>query len=201
MKCFALAFAVALSLSACGKHEAILPDASSPGGGNEIEREASGFSLIHPIASPVQNLTSNDGKIHISIKGSHFQSITPDPEDLPRGLTPEDITLLQYDANSDIMLYITQIGQAKTDAKTYFNKLKMALTQAQAEHNIQNLTIGISTDNRMNYRFAQTDKTGNTLQEYCIALHSSYVYDICANSRKAEPIKLAAVLKDIQLSK
>lgn len=184
---FLLTAAAALSLAACGqKTETSVP----------ADNAASTASAAP--ADAVQTLTSSDGKIHILIQGSQFKEVNKNEAALPANVNVDELTLLQRDDSRDITLYAVNLGAAKTDAATYFTNLKSALDSAEGLANVQ---VGAATANRMNYRFAQTDAEGNVLRENCIAIHETNLYNVCANSSTASQEELAAVLKDVNLTK
>lgn len=184
---FLLTAAAALSLAACGqKTETSVP----------ADNAASTASAAP--ADAVQTLDSSDGKIRILIQGSSFEDISKDTDALPANVNPDELTLLQRDNQHGITLYAVNLGAAKTDAASYFANLKSALGAAEGLEDAQS---GVATANRMNYRFAQTDAAGNVLRENCIAIHEANIYNVCANSSTASQEELAAVLKDVNLTK
>lgn len=174
----------------------LLLSACSPN--NETVSTASAASQTSNAAEPaIQTLESKDGKIRIMIENGNFNDVSTDNTLHPEGMAPNELTLLQHDATTAITLYAGDLGEAKTDAQTYFTKLKSALESAS---NIENLRVGIATDNRMNYRFTQQSSDG-LLTENCIAIHETHLYTVCAASLVASAEQLAGVLKDVHLIK
>lgn len=182
---------------------ALLLSACSP---SSSENQPSATSDIIP-ASPVedltlsktvQTLTSRDNKIKIIIQNGHFTDISNQRSQFPENVTPQELTLLQHDPQSNITLYTSALGAPQTDAKTYFLNLKEALQSAEG---LDHVRVGMATDNRMNYQFSQINAQGSKLTENCIAIHEAQLYNICASSTTASNTELAAVLTDVNLIK
>lgn len=185
---------VFLILSACGKVS------ETPVEADPMASEVSAASAAsYPEqANTVQTLNSKDGKIRIMIENGKFTDAMADKNLHPEGIAAEELTLLQHDSSSGITLYTANLGEAKTGAKAYFDHLKETLQSAK---DMENMRIGIATDNRMNYRFSQTNEDGSTLSENCIAIHETHIYTVCAGSSTASGEQLASVLKDVSLIK
>ncbi|HFC8542770.1 cytochrome C [Neisseria weaveri] len=187
LSAFALTAAAILSLSACGqKAETSVPSDNTAPSSAATETAA------------LQTLSSTDGKITINVQASRFEDRINDNAAHPEGIDRNELTLLQHDAQTGITLYAVNLGEAKSDAKTYFANLKNALKSAE---NLQDVQVGAATDNRMNYRFTQKHADGTTLPENCIAIHGSSLYNICASGQNVTQDQLAAVLKDVNLAK
>ncbi|KPN74381.1 MULTISPECIES: hypothetical protein [Neisseria] len=183
---FTLAVMASIGLAACSQQvETSVPASSTAASATSAEKQ-------------IQTLTGTDGKVSIVIQGSSFENVLQDKNALPEGITAEELTLLQRDSNSDITLYVVNLGAPKTDAKTYFANLKTALESTQGLTEVQ---AGAATDTRMNYRFAQNDNQGNLLRESCISIYENNLYNVCASSPTASAEALAAVLKEVNLVK
>lgn len=183
---FTLAAITSIGLAACSQQvETSVPASSATASAPAVEKQ-------------LQTLTGKDGKVSVVIQGSSFEDASQDPNALPEGITAEELTLLQRDNNSDITLYVVNLGTPKTDAKSYFSNLKAALESTQGLTEVQ---VGAATDTRMNYRFAQDDKQGNLLRESCISIYETNLYNVCASSPTASAESLAAVLKEVNLVK
>ncbi|MDO5070082.1 MAG: cytochrome C [Neisseria zoodegmatis] len=183
---FTLAAITSIGLAACSQQvETSVPASSATASAPAVEKQ-------------LQTLTGKDGKVSVVIQGSSFEDASQDPNALPEGITAEELTLLQRDNNSDITLYVVNLGTPKTDAKSYFSNLKTALESTQGLTEVQ---VGAATDTRMNYRFAQDDKQGNLLRESCISIYETNLYNVCASSPTASAESLAAVLKEVNLVK
>lgn len=157
-------------------------------------------SVMGSATEPTNNnqiLISHDNKITLNIADGHFTDIITQQSEHPEGIEANELTLLQYDKTRDITLYTTNLGNTKTDAKIYFDNLSTAL---KSEKNLKNVQIGIATDNRMNYRFSQNDAQGRLLNENCISIHESKLYNICASSHTASQETLSSVLQDFSIS-
>ncbi|PSJ80984.1 cytochrome C [Neisseria iguanae] len=189
---FLLPISVLLMLSACNKiSEAPAQTAAST-------PAASSASAPVEKENTIQELNSKDSKIRIMIQNAQFTDIIEDKNLHPEGISSDELTLLQRDNTSGITLYAANLGKAKTDAKAYFTHLKETLQSAKG---MDNMRVGIATDNRMNYRFSQATENGSTLSENCIAIHETNIYTVCASSTTAPTEQLAVVLKDISLIK
>lgn len=175
-------------LNACSPNETAAP--AAPAAASAVSEPAA--------ANSVQTLTSSDGKIRITLENGQFRDAMQDQSLHPQGLNAGELTLLRQDPNSGITLYAANLGEAKTDAKTYFGNLKETL---KAAGNMENLRIGIATDNRMNYRFTQAGSDGLKLSESCMAVHETNIYTVCAASPSASAEELDSVLKNINLVK
>lgn len=190
---FLLSLPVLLALGACSKVNETPAEAGATASEASADFAASAPSTP---AGTVQTLNSTDGKIRIVIENGRFADVIRDKSLHPDGMAADELTLLQHDASSDITLYAGNLGRAKTDARTYFAGLKEMLQSAK---DLDNMRVGIATDNRMNYQFSQATQEGGTLFENCIAIHEGNVYTVCASSTTASAARLAAVLKDVNL--
>ncbi|MFC3874473.1 cytochrome C [Neisseria musculi] len=181
---FALAAAALLGLCACGQKA----ETSVPADSAQVSAASD--------ADAVQTLTGSDGKISIVIQGSHFADASGG--DLPNGVDTGELTLLQRDESSGITIYVANLGTPKTDAATYFANLKAAL---HADKSLSQVQTGAATDTRMNYRFTQ-NSADTQLHENCIAIYeTAALYNVCALSNTAGREDLAAVLKEVNLTK
>lgn len=190
---FTFAIMASIGLAACSQQaETSVPADSS------AEAPSSSAAVSAPAADAVQTLTSSDGKISIVVQGSQFEDAIQDGAARPEGITAEELTMMQHDENSNISLYIVNLGTPRTDAKNYFNNLKNALKTAEGLSEVQ---TGVATENRMNYRFAQNDSQGNLLRENCISIYETNLYNVCASSNTASQDELAAILKEVNLVK
>ena len=181
--------AVLTALAACGETDAPHTQPAN------TSSAAVSDSASAPAENTVQTLISKDNKIKIVVANGRFSDVSPDADSLPESVSAEEMTLLQYDAMLGITLYADNLGPAQTDAKTYFANLKNKLQSADVLSDVQ---VGSATDNRMNYRFSQTTADG-TLNENCIAIHETNLYNVCANSNTASQEELASVLKEVSL--
>ena len=104
----------------------------------------------------------------------------------------EQITLLQYDADSNLTLTAVQYGKAEGDSKAVFGKIK---AQIEKEKSLANVKIGEAKDAQMAYSFERkTDE--DTTSESCIAHVSAekQVSSICASSTELSADDLAKFL-------
>ncbi|WP_416190007.1 cytochrome C [Neisseria sp. CCUG17229] len=192
---FLLSILVLLLLSACNK----VSETPAPAAASEPMASATSAASVPMVKeNTVQELNSKDSKIRIMIENTQFTDVIDDQNLHPEGISADELTLLQRDNTSGITLYTANLGKAKTDAKAYFTHLKETLQSAKG---MDNMRVGIATDNRMNYRFSQPTEDGNTLSENCIAIHETNIYTVCASSTTASTEQLAFVLKDVNLIK
>lgn len=143
----------------------------------------------------VQSFESSDGRIKIVVQSGTFADIRNQTDGFPDGLSEREITLLIRDEASNTTIYAANLGKAQTDAKTYFGNLKQSVESAAG---LQDVRVGMATDNRMNYRFVQRLPDGE-LTESCIAIHETDLFSVCANSRTASAEELSRLLADVNL--
>lgn len=172
------------------------PKAESSVADNASSPETAAASEASMPASGPQTLTSKDNAISLTVANAAFEDQVGNTDLLPEGIDAGNVTLLQHDSNSDITVYVANLGKTDKPAETYYADLKQALESAQG---LSDLKVGVATENRMDYRFRQDE---NGLQEHCTAIyHPSNLYDICAFSQTATPEQLAGILKDVKLLK
>lgn len=152
---------------------------------------ASEASASATAPAQMQTLSSKDGALEIRTKGS-FQDQSNNEALLPEGFTADEISLLQQDENSGIVVYAVNLGEPKQAAREYFAQLKQRL---EAEPFSQ-LSVGAATENRMDYAFTQD----NGISEHCVAIYTNKaLYNVCANSTQADAKQIADTLNDIKL--
>lgn len=188
--------AILALLAACGgqNETSVPPDASAVAAVRDAASEEANASETAQPSAPAgpQTLVSKDQAVSISVNGS-FTDQTGNAGLMPEKIDSAEVTLLQQDADADILLTVTDLGKPAKPAKDYYAGLKTALEGSGR----QNLKIGAATENRMDYSFS--DNGGN---ENCIAIyHPDNLYTVCATSQTADNGSLAEVLKDVKLLK
>lgn len=149
-----------------------------------------------PTSPAAQTLTTSDGKLSITTQGVFSDQSTKAQEWVSNGDTSK-IVLLQRDDSQDITLSVVNLGAPKSKANDYFKQLSEALKQNSA---LQNVQVGVATENRMNYQFSHS-QDGTTLNEHCLAVYEpENLYAICASSDTVQPAQLADTLKEIKLN-
>lgn len=143
-----------------------------------------------------QTLTSTDNKISIAVPQGQFSDQLDHAADWVDKQEIDTLTLLQRDDSNGITLSVNNFGKPKEKAEVYFQQLTDTL---KADTDLQNLKVGMATDNRMGYRFTHATD-GITLAEECIALYKeNNLSVICASSDAVDPQQLTDLLKNISV--
>jgi hypothetical protein len=181
-----------LGLSACTqKDTSVTMDASDTQAASSVASNVASATAV----TFTQTLTSKDGKLSIVVNGD-FADAMDSANDKVDQAQINSLTLLQYDASSNITLAVSNLGEIKIKANEYFKNLADSLKNNAA---ISNIKVGIATENRMNYRFSH-QQNGALLNESCVALiGSNNLYSVCASSDSASDAALAATLKTINV--
>lgn len=179
---FLAAVATACVLAACsGQQE------------TSVQLSASEAAASTP-AAQTQTLESRDGKLSIAVDNSRFEDRTAEAAQWLGETEQGELVLLQRDEQRGITLAAYRLGAPKTDAAAYFQKLTDTL---KTQDNIQDVTVGAATANRMNYRLSH-GSDDIILQEHCVALYTpEQLYSVCASSDMATTAQLAIVLNNI----
>ncbi len=186
---FALAIAT-LGLSACDQKGTSSVSTSNSSAASAVTEAAAD-------ANAVQNLSSRDGKISLSIPGGQFADASSKAEYQPAGADAKDLILLQHDDAADITLYAVDLGKPKSTPDAYFNNLKAAI---EADKTLADVKVSAASNGRLNYRFSQKEND-NTLTESCTAIaDANHIYNVCTNSYTAAPERLDATLSNIKLA-
>ena len=109
------------------------------------------------------------------------------------GADSNKISLLQYDADQDIAITISNFGAPKQPAEAYFAKLSESL---KADQGLQDTAVDTPADQRMGYRFSH-GQDDNALNESCVAVYAQNLYTVCATSGTASLPELDALLKNL----
>lgn len=149
-----------------------------------------------PTPDASQTLTSTDNRISITVPQGQFVDQMSHAADWVDKQEINTLTMLQRDDSNGITLSINSFGKPKEKSEVYFKRLSDAL---KTDTSLQNLKIGMATDNRMGYRFSRT-VDGMVLSEECIALYKEdNLAVICASSDMVEPQQLTELLKNISV--
>lgn len=180
LKQFAAAGLTLFALAACGSQEnQAASDNATP--------------ASEAAAPAAQTLTSRDNAVSITVTGHSFTDQSGNAELLPEGAKADNITLLQENTDGTL-LYVADLGEPKSPAEQYFAFLKSDLEKLD---NIDNLKIGVATENRMAYSYQ--GKTEDVLNESCLAIYGNKIYSVCA-AGTADPAQLSDLVKDVKLS-
>lgn len=185
-----LIIVTSISTTACTKNDtSVILDASEAS--NTVAASASTNTNINT----TQTLSSRDDKLSIVVDGN-FTDEMDDSENWVDSKDLDTLILLQHDDTSNITLQANDLGPIKLKAEDYFKNLASDLKNNSA---INNVNVGIATDNRMNYRFSH-NKDSILLNESCVAMvNNDNLYSVCASSDSAKDDALAATLKTINL--
>lgn len=160
-------------------------------------------SVVAPSASEVaaasaaantelQTLSSDDGVISLNVSG-HFEDKSADASQYIDDAGSNKPSLLRYDADNDITIYINNFGTPKQAADVYFAKLAESI---QSDKGLENIVVDTPADQRMGYRFSHGEND-NALNESCIAVYAANLYNICATSNTASIADLDALLRNL----
>lgn len=141
----------------------------------------------------MQELTSRDGKISLSLPNGAFADKLDDADFAASATDKAKLTLLQHDDAQEITLsaYATAANDAYLDKLAAALMADNSLSDAQAE----------KIDNRLHYRFSQLNADGESeLNESCVAtVQDKQAYTVCAASPTADVAELAAQLQHISI--
>ena len=182
---------MAFSLAACS-------DKNDTSVSLSASEAASASSTSSPTNSaPVsQTLTSTDGNVSIVVNQGQFTDQSSDAANWVTKDESTNLTLLQRDDSNNITLSVNSLGAPKLKADDYFKKLSSSL---KANGDLNNVKVGMATDNRMNYRFSHSSNE-RSLNENCVALYgANNLYVVCASSDSASDEQLSNTLKNISV--
>ncbi len=180
---FALVFASLLSISACSQKVE-----------TSVSNEATSASSAPASAAPQQTLSSQDGKVSLTVSGQ-FTDKLADAKSLLSNVPADKLILLQQDASQDLMYYAADFGAAKGTAEAYFKQLAAAI---KADTELSNTTVAEPKDGRLAYHFSH-GTADNSVNEACVALHGDHIRSVCAVSTSTDAATLAASLNQISV--
>ena len=139
--------------------------------------------------NPSQTLATEDGVISLTVNG-RFEDKSAEAAQYVDGADSNKISLLQYDADQDIAITVSNFGAPKQPAEAYFTKLSESL---KADQGLNDTAVDSSADQRMGYRFSH-GQDDNVLNESCVAVYAKNLYTVCATSSTATLPELDALL-------
>ena len=184
-----IALSSALLLAACNQKadtSVVAPSASEVAAASETAAASAAANTER------QTLSSDDGVISLSVSG-HFEDKSADAGQYIDDAGNNKPSLLQYDADNDITIYINNFGTPKQAADAYFAKLAESI---QSDKGLENIVVDTPADQRMGYRFSH-GKNDNALNESCVAVYAANLYNICATSNTVSIADLDAVLRNL----
>lgn len=141
-----------------------------------------------------QVLTAANGKISIQTTGQ-FTDQLPQASQLISDIPSEQLLLLQNDSAADVLVYVADLGTAKSDANTYLIQLSDAI---KADAKLQQVSVAAPQNNQLAYQFSET-VADNTINQACQAVHKTNIYSVCAVSASQTPEQLAAIVQNISV--
>ena len=154
--------------------------------------EVAAASATAAAQNPSQTLATEDGIISLTVNG-RFEDKLAEAAQYVDGADSNKISLLQYDADQDIAITISNFGAPKQPAEAYFAKLSESL---KADQGLQDTAVDTPADQRMGYRFSH-GQDDNALNESCVAVYAQNLYTVCATSGTASLPELDALLKNL----
>jgi len=142
--------------------------------------EVAAASATAAAQNPSQTLATEDGIISLTVNG-RFEDKLAEAAQYVDGADSNKISLLQYDADQDIAITISNFGAPKQPAEAYFAKLSESL---KADQGLQDTAVDTPADQRMGYRFSH-GQDDNVLNESCVAVYAKNLYTVCATSSTA----------------
>ena len=142
--------------------------------------------------NPSQTLATEDGIISLTVNG-RFEDKSAEAAQYVDGADSNKISLLQYDADQDITITVSNFGAPKQPAEAYFAKLSESL---KADQSLKDTAVDTPADQRMGYRFSH-GQDDNVLNESCVAVYAKNLYTVCAASSTASLPELDALLKNL----
>ena len=142
--------------------------------------------------NPSQTLATEDGIISLTVNG-RFEDKSAEAAQYVDGADSNKISLLQYDADQDIAITVSNFGVPKQPAEAYFTKLSESL---KADQGLNDTTVDTPADQRMGYRFSH-GQDDNVLNESCVAVYAKNLYTVCATSSTASLPELDTLLENL----
>lgn len=142
--------------------------------------------------NPSQTLATEDGVISLTVNG-HFEDKLAEAAQYVDGADSNKPSLLQYDADQDVTITVSNFGAPKQPAEAYFAKLGESL---KADQSLKDTAVDTPADQRMGYRFSH-GQDNNMLNESCVAVYAKNLYTVCATSSTASLPELDVLLKNL----
>ena len=184
-----LALSGSLLLAGCNQQaetSVVAPSAS------EVAAASATAAASAAAQNPSQTLATEDGVISLTVNG-HFEDKLAEAAQYVDGADSNKPSLLQYDADQDITITVSNFGATKQPAEAYFAKLSESL---KADQSLKDTFVDTSADQRMGYRFSH-GQDDNVLNESCVAVYAKNLYTVCAASSTASLPELDALLKNL----
>ena len=184
-----LALSGSLLLAGCNQQaetSVVAPSAS------EVAAASATAAASAAAQNPSQTLATEDGVISLTVNG-HFEDKSAEAAQYVDGADSNKISLLQYDADQDIAITVSNFGAPKQPAEAYFAKLSESL---KADQGLNDTAVDTPADQRMGYRFSH-GQDDNVLNESCVAVYAQNLYTVCATSGTASLPELDALLKNL----
>ena len=137
-------------------------------------------------------MATEDGIISLTVNG-RFEDKSAEAAQYVDGADSNKISLLQYDADQDIAITVSNFGVPKQPAEAYFTKLSESL---KADQGLNDTTVDTPADQRMGYRFSH-GQDDNVLNESCVAVYAKNLYTVCATSSTASLPELDTLLENL----
>ena len=186
-----LALSGSLLLAGCNQQaetSVVAPSAS------EVAAASATVAASAAAQNPSQTLATEDGVISLTVNG-HFEDKSAEAAQYVDSIDSNKISLLQYDADQDITITISNFGAPKQPAEAYFAKLSESL---KADQSLKDTAVDTPADQRMGYRFSH-GQDDNALNESCVAVYAQDLYTVCATSGTASLPELDALLKNLTI--
>ena len=142
--------------------------------------------------NPSQTLATEDGIISLTVNG-RFEDKLAESAQYVDGADSNKISLLQYDADQDVAITVSNFGAPKQPAEAYFAKLSESL---KADQGLNDTAVDTPADQRMGYRFSH-GQDDNVLNESCVVVYAKNLYTVCATSSTASLPELDVLLKNL----
>ena len=184
-----LALSGSLLLAGCNQQaetSVVAPSAS------EVAAASATAAASAAAQNPSQTLATEDGVISLTVNG-HFEDKLAEAAQYVDGADSNKPSLLQYDADQDVAITVSNFGVPKQPAEAYFTKLSESL---KADQGLNDTTVDTPADQRMGYRFSH-GQDDNVLNESCVAVYAKNLYTVCAASSTASLPELDALLKNL----
>ena len=183
-----LALSGSLLLAGCNQQaetSVVAPSAS------EVAAASATAAASAAAQNPSQTLATEDGVISLTVNG-RFEDKLAEAAQYVDGADSNKPSLLQYDADQDITITVSNFGAPKP-AEAYFAKLSESL---KADQSLKDTAVDTPADQRMGYRFSH-GQDDNVLNESCVAVYAKNLYTVCATSSTASLPELDALLKNL----
>ena len=161
-------------------------------GASEVAAASATAAASAAAQNPSQTLSTEDGVISLAVNG-RFEDKSAEAAQYVDGADSNKPSLLQYDADQDITITVSNFGAPKQPAAAYFAKLNGSLL---ADKTLQGTEVDRPADQRMAYRFSH-GQDGDMLNESCVTVYAANLYTVCATSSTASLPELDALLKNL----